>query len=114
MKPSDYIFNVGDEVIAVNGEKGYITYICHCERCAERGFFEPSWEDDCGEMHYISNYEAENGFVNYYSVGNYRFNSFRKDMLEEKLAYYEDITKRLKKQLRLINELEGFEHATKK
>lgn len=106
MKPSDYIFNTGDEVITVEGEKGYITYICHCERCAECGFFEPSWEDEHGEMHYISNYEAENGFDHYYRVGNYRLNPFRKDVVKEKIAYYEDIVKRLEKQLQVINELE--------
>lgn len=102
----DYVFNVGDEVITVEGERGYVTYVCHCERCAERGFFEPSWEDELGEMHYISNYEAETGFGNYYKVGNYRFNSFRKDILREKLRSYNAVIKQLEKQLQLTNELE--------
>lgn len=106
MNPMDYEFNIGDEVITAYGEKGYITYICHCERCADRGFFEPSWEDEYDEMHYISNYEAENGFTEYYKIGKYRFGSFEKDLVKDRITYYGDIVKRYEKQLKLMNELE--------
>lgn len=106
MNPMDYEFNIGDEVITVEGQRGYITYICHCERCVERGFFEPSWEDERGEMHYISNYVAENGFDHYYKIGTYYFNPFRKDIVIEKIEYYEDIANQMKKQLSVINEVE--------
>lgn len=105
MKPNEYVFNIGDEVITVEGQRGYITYICHCERCAERGFFEPSWCDEQDDMHYISNYVAENGFDHYYKVGSYYFNPFRKDVVTEKIEYYEGIANQLKKQRQLINEM---------
>lgn len=106
MKLIDYIFNVGDEVITVEGERGHVTYVCHCERCLDRGFFEPSWEDETGEMHYISKYEAENGFNYYYKVGNYRFNSFDKYAVNKKIARHKSALEQLEKQLRFIEEVE--------
>ena len=106
MKPQDYIFNVGDEVITVDGIKGTITHICYCERCQERGFYEPVWEDDDLDDHYISNYEADFGFHNYYKIGQYRFAPFCKDIVESKIEKHESALTQLRRQLSLIEELE--------
>ena len=40
----DCMFEVGDEVITSNGKVGIITDICTCEKCKERGFYEPTVE----------------------------------------------------------------------
>ena len=107
MDIKDYKFNVGDEVITIYGEKGKIVDICECELCRSRGFCEPKWvEDNDDEQweHYISNFEAENGFDGYFKIGKYRFNSFNKDHVLNQIAYHEDETKKYKESLKVIEE----------
>lgn len=53
MKDNNYEFRVGDEVETVDGMSGKIVSICHCERCAERGFFEPKWETLDGKYYEV-------------------------------------------------------------
>lgn len=59
----------GDFVETVDGRVGYIKSICRCEKCRERGFYEPivhftDSEEDC-----ITKYEAESGFKGYRRIG---------------------------------------------
>ena len=112
MNVSDYVFNVGDEVITIDGERGYITSICNCVYCRERGFFEPTWADEDGDPCDIISVEAEGGFSCYYKIGNYRFNPFNKDGefgVKAQVASAEGWLARLKKRLALIEELEELE-----
>lgn len=109
MKPSDYIFKIGDEVIDIEGVKGVVTDICECKRCKQRGFFELEWMDEENEYYYITDHAAKNGFIDYYKIGNYRFNAFRRDLVEGEIEICESELARLKKRLRLIDELENGE-----
>lgn len=44
-KITDIQFHEGDFVEDINGKIGYISSICHCDKCKERGFYEPTiWE----------------------------------------------------------------------
>ena len=106
MKISDYVFNVGDEVISVGGIRGTIRYVCDCEKCAERGFFEPEWEHD-NEYEYITKFEATIGFPGYYKIGNYYFNPLDRGYVEREIADHEASIDRLKKQLQVIDEIEA-------
>ena len=108
MNIKDYEFHIGDEVITTEGIKGKITSICTCDRCQERGFYEPFWtcEDDKWE-HCIDKFTAECGFNGYYKIGKYRFNDFDKGEVLREMASYEDGLKRLRKQLKVIEELES-------
>lgn len=82
MKDNNYEFRVGDEVETVDGMSGKIVSICHCERCAERGFFEPKWETLDGEYSdYITVNQANWGFPYYRRIGKYVWNH---DTNEEK------------------------------
>ena len=82
MKDNNYEFRVGDEVETVDGMSGKIVSICHCERCAERGFFEPRWETLDGEYSdYITVNQANRGFPYYRRIGKYVWNH---DANEEK------------------------------
>ena len=82
MKDNNYEFRVGDEVETVDGMSGKIVSICHCERCAERGFFEPRWETSDGEYSdYITINQANRGFPYYRRIGKYVWNH---DANEEK------------------------------
>lgn len=35
-----YNFQIGEKLIDIYGRRGVISYVCHCERCEERGFYE--------------------------------------------------------------------------
>lgn len=108
MKINEYKFNVGDEVITVEGKRGTIVDICECERCQLRGFYEPTWVDDDGNTSYITGYDAKHDFDGYYKIGKYHFNkNLRKDKVEERIAHYEKTLVGLRKQLKLIEELEN-------
>lgn len=107
MDIKDYKFNVGDEVITIYGEKGKIVDICECEQCQDRGFCEPVWVEDIDDTqyeHYISNFEAKNGFRDYFKIGKYRFNSFNKDHVLKQISYHEDGIKKYKEGLKVIEE----------
>lgn len=106
MKPQDYIFNVGDEVITVEGEKGTIVDICDCSECKRRGFLEPIWENDDGDKLCISNHEALEGFYAYYKIGEYRFSPFNKNRVVEAIEGHESYLSDLRKQLKTIEEYE--------
>lgn len=82
MKDNNYEFRVDDEVETVDGMAGKIVSICHCERCAERGFFEPRWETLDGKYSdYITVNQANWGFPYYRRIGKYVWNH---DANEEK------------------------------
>lgn len=100
-----YEFNVGDEVITIDGVKGVITGICDCEYCRERGFLEPYWENETGEEDYITTSTAKRGFHNYYKIGKYRFNKLNKSLVERDIAFAESELVRLRKQLQVIEEI---------
>lgn len=59
----------GDYVETVDGRVGYIKSICRCEKCRERGFYEPTVHFTDGEEDCITKYEAENGFKGYKRIG---------------------------------------------
>ena len=106
MKINDFAFNIGDEVITVDGIRGKIVDICECDRCKERGFLEPVWEDDSGNTSYITKYDMNYGFEGYYKIGNYYFNPLCKSYVEQNITYYNSLLSQLEKQLKLIEELE--------
>lgn len=59
----------GDFVETMDVRVGYIKDICRCEKCAERGFYEPTVHFTDGEEDAITKYEAENGFKGYKRIG---------------------------------------------
>lgn len=75
MKDNNYEFHVGDEVETIDGMVGKIVGICHCEKCAERGFFEPKWETPDGKYSdYITVYQKNCCFPDYRRIGKYVWN----------------------------------------
>lgn len=107
MNIQDYKFNVGDKVITTDGRTGFITSVCMCDKCEERGFLEPFWKDDDEYYdHCISIFTAQNGFVGFYQIGKYKFNDFDKGQVLWEIAHYEKELKRLKKQLQVIEDVE--------
>ena len=104
----DYKFKIGDYVITTEGIRGKIIDICDCSQCVGRGFYEPIWiaEDD-NNKEYITIGTAICGFRGYYQIGEYRFHDFDKSEVLQDMAYYEKKLKQLKKQLKVIEDIES-------
>ena len=75
------VFNVGDKVITSKGEVGIITEICTCEKCQERGFFEPKIKAVIGEYIYCTDTDKEEGFREFYQIGDQVYGYLDKDDL---------------------------------
>lgn len=110
MDIKDYKFDVGDEVITVDGRHGKIVDICDCEMCRSRGFLEPFWQPfDGGTEVCISVDIASADFDGYYRIGKYRFNDFDKSSVLQHISDRESELCKLNAQLTFI---EQQEHAT--
>ena len=78
----NYEFHVGDYVETVDGWVGYISEICTCEKCRERGWYEPSIRYTNGTEDYISHYDVD-GIPTYYKrIGTYDFTKKEKKKIE--------------------------------
>jgi hypothetical protein len=67
------VIKKGDIVIDCSGNVGYVVDFCECDKCKERGFFEPEITPVSGKRVYISNYDNESGYANFYRIGNRKF-----------------------------------------
>lgn len=87
---SCYDFKVGDEVITCEGLIGVITDICDCEKCKERGFYEPQVKTILGSSGiYITDTEKNAGFPSFYKIGNHTFGNIDLDYITGRIDYEE-------------------------
>lgn len=96
----EYDFKVGDEVITSDGCVGVIENICNCDKCRERGFYEPKVKLTKGAYDiYITNNDRDNGFSSFYKIGKYKFGNIDKESIKRDIEYethnIEEATKRL-------------------
>ena len=68
-----YDFHVGDFVEDIDGNVGYIDFICDCDKCKERKFDEPRIRYTSGETDYITVYQLEHLDRLYRRIGKYEF-----------------------------------------
>lgn len=68
-----YDFHVGDYVEDIDGNVGYIDFICDCDKCKERKFDEPRIHYTSGETDYITVYQLEHLDKLYRRIGKYEF-----------------------------------------
>jgi hypothetical protein len=104
-----WTFKVGDKVITADGREGIITHICTCDKCKERGFYEPTVTMDDGDVIYIMNCEKECGFEEYYQIGNHVFGNLDDKSIIEETA---DLMRRLQclqKQYKVVEALKNKE-----
>lgn len=78
----NYEFHVGDYVEDMDGRVGYISKICDCEKCKERGWYEPSIKYTNGTEDYISNYDVKSIPDCYIRIGAYDFTKKEKKKIE--------------------------------
>lgn len=71
----NYEFHVGDYVETVNGEIGYIDYICECDNCKRRKFFEPHVHFADNNNDYITFADRDNGFKCFKRIGRNEINT---------------------------------------
>ena len=102
----DYEFKVGDEVITVAGIRGHIVDICNCVDCKWRGFLEPIWQREDGEEDYITKYDAEHGFDDFYRIGKYRFSEFDRGWIARSINREKRIMANLEARLKLMDAIE--------
>lgn len=102
-----YTFKVGDQVITDDGRVGTITGICTCDKCKERGFYEPKVTTEAGIYDiWITDTDKNNGFISYYKIGDKVFGNVD-EKAEERIK--EDIHTRkheiiaLEAQLNVLN-----------
>lgn len=97
-----YGFKVGDVVIGADGCVGIIESFCDCKFCKERGFYEPNIKMELGTSQiYITNIDKENGFVNFYQIGEKVFGNIDKqcvfDAIKNKRQELQDVQQELLK-----------------
>lgn len=78
----NYEFHVGDYVETVDGEVGYISDICDCNKCKERGWHEPHVVFSDGEEDYITNYDIKCISNRFARIGAYDFTKKEKKNIE--------------------------------
>ena len=90
---TDIKFHIGDFVEDREGKIGYISDICHCDECKERGFFEPTIKYTDGTTDYISNYSVKRISKDYKQIGIQKFDNdyFKKEI--ENLKYQLEMEK---------------------
>lgn len=75
-------FKVGDKVITADGRIGTIRSICYCDRCKERGFYEPKVVTDVGsDPIWITDTDKEDDFKSFYQIGDRVFGNLDEESL---------------------------------
>ena len=103
---------IGDEIITSTGRRGFVDSICDCERCAERGFYEPTIRTASGDIIYMTDSDKKNGFRDFYQIGSHILGNLHVESAEDDykwyLKEYEDAKKKFddaKQALELVREL---------
>lgn len=79
-------FKIGDEVIMSTGEVGRIIDICTCNKCKERGFYEPTVEVEIGnDAIYITDNDKRNNFSSFYKIGDQVFGNIDEDTVKDSI-----------------------------
>ena len=94
---TDIQFHEGDFVENSNGKIGYISSICHCDKCKERGFFEPTITYSDGTTDYINNYSIKSVPFDYKQIGTQKFST--EDKLRNRIVELEKENKELKEEV---------------
>ena len=95
-------FKVGDMVITADGREGVITSVCTCDRCKERGFYEPTIKFEDGGTDYIMISDKNNGFKSYYQIGNHFFGNLNEESVIRELNEINNRRANLESQLATI------------
>ena len=97
-------FKVGDEVITSTGEVGKIISFCTCQFCKERGFYEPTVENEIGnDPIYITDIDKRNGFSSFYKIGDQIFGNIDEDTVKDSIKSVKEQVYKLQSELIELN-----------
>lgn len=98
---TDIQFHEGDYVERSDSKIGYISFICHCDECKKRGFFEPTITYSDGTTDYISNYSVKTVSSDYKQIGTQKFSTeySTEHVLRKKIVALEKENKELKEKV---------------
>ena len=86
-------------MITNDGKTGVIKSLCTCERCKQRGFYEPKVAiDNDTTPFYISSFDRDEGFANFYRIGSRVFGNIDHSAasgIEEFISTSKETIKRL-------------------
>lgn len=91
-------FKIGDKVISADGYVGKIISICECDRCKERGFYEPVVEWSDGSVDWITIWEKKSNFHNYYQIGDNIFGNIFLDDVKQQIVDTKKVLRCLEEQ----------------
>lgn len=102
-------FKVGDQVITDDGRTGVIEDICDCDRCRDRGFYEPRVKMTIGnDQIWITDIDKKNGFISYYQIGDQVFGNIdadAKERIKERIAELRNELTEYESQLNMLKSL---------
>ena len=97
-------FKVGDQVITSTGGVGHIDWICNCDRCKERGFFEPHIEVEIGVGSiYLTDNDKRRDFRSFYKIGERVFGNIDEDSLDYSIQSKQSQIRELQEDLIQLN-----------
>ena len=100
-------FKVGDQVITCDGRVGSIIDICTCDRCKERGFYEPEVEYNNGDTDYITIGNKNNEFKYYYKIGDRIFGNLDDKNLLSRMKTLKEEMQEVEARLAVIHKLKN-------
>ena len=102
-------FKVGDQVITDDGRTGVIEDICDCDRCRDRGFYEPRVKMSIGnDQIWITDTDKKNGFINLYQIGDQVFGNVYEgaaERIKERIVELKHELAEYESQLNMLNSL---------
>jgi hypothetical protein len=108
-------FRVGEQVITSTGEVGAIEEFCDCDRCKERGFFEPTIKTDIGNWTiWITDTDKKNGFKSFYKIGDHIFGNTDEQSVLDEIKYKKDSLRDIQKQIKTLKTQLNIVRALKK
>lgn len=108
-----YTFKVGDKVITNDGRTGTIRSICYCDRCKERGFYEPKVvTDDDMDPIWITDTDKDDGFKSFYQIGDRVFGNINEESVNKELEEIGERYNKLVKQQSVIYYLKTKKEST--
>ena len=77
-----------------------IISFCTCQRCKERGFYEPTAEVEIGnDAIYITDNDKRNNFSSFYKIGDQVFGNIDEDAVKDSIKSVKDQIKKLQYEL---------------